>query len=102
MKIGIASHKASANVAGIRAVTTGLDALSHHLHHIAIETSGGAVFTFTQTIETRFDASVKLRLMRLGSGHNLSPRENNKGTKLHVLGFHSRKLLARSRLATEV
>lgn len=47
MEIGISSHKPSANIVGIGTVTTGLDTLSHHFYHLAIEASSGAVFTFT-------------------------------------------------------
>jgi hypothetical protein len=85
MKIRVPSHESSADIAGICTVTTGLNALSHHLHHVTIKASSGAVFALAQAIETGFDARLKLRLMRLGRCHNLTPKGNNKGTEAQRL-----------------
>jgi hypothetical protein len=44
MKVGIASHKASAERTDIGAVATSSDALSHHLCHIAVNAGASTVF----------------------------------------------------------
>jgi hypothetical protein len=44
MKVGIASHETSAKRADIGAVATSFNALSHHLHHVAINAGTGTVF----------------------------------------------------------
>ena len=56
MKIGIPRHEASAEIAGICTVAAQLDALRHHLHHVAIQASSCAIFTVAQAVETVLDA----------------------------------------------
>lgn len=56
MKIRISRHEASADVARIRTVATQLNALRHHLHHVAVQAGGLTVFAIAQTIETVLDA----------------------------------------------
>ena len=44
MKVRIARHKPSTDGARIRTIAAELNALSHHLHHVAVQTGCGAVF----------------------------------------------------------
>jgi hypothetical protein len=44
MKLRTPRHEPSANIAGVSTVAAELDALRHHLHHIAAEAGCRAVF----------------------------------------------------------
>ena len=73
VEVGSAAHKSGTKSAKIGAITAGFDAGSHHLHHVTIQTGGGAKFTVLEAFKAGFDTSFELRVTRLSSSHQINP-----------------------------
>ena len=83
MQIGSATHKSGTKSAKIGAIAAGFDAGSHHLHHVTIQTGSGAKFTVLEAFKAGFNTSFELRVTRLSSSHQITPKK----TSINILMF---------------